>query len=114
MLQAAFTDVCLNRIYQITVTLRVAPGSLTCPCGGAPRITIDPDGGNSFTIRKAAGFRGGVTETRNASVTCFDNTNDPCETTGCVVTVSFDIFGNPGNDCARNGIANESARIVCP
>ena len=117
VLQAAFTDVCREgriKVYEVTVTLRVAPGTLTCPCGGAPQITIDPDGGNSFTISRPARFRGEVTETRNASITCFDNTNDPCETTGCVVNVSFTIVGNNGNDCEQNITVRESAQIVCP
>lgn len=104
----------MSRTYVVTVTLVLAPGSVTCPCGGQAMVEIDGSStGDTFVVIRPKGFRGEVTENFTATVTCIDRSGDSCQTEGCVGTVSFEIIGNNGNDCAQNRVINESVSITC-
>ena len=104
----SFQTSCRSQTYTVTVTIAVDPASVSCPCGGLPQVTSSP-----VVVTRPKGFRGEVTtDSFTVTVVCDDNSNDPCPIE-CQGTVSFEIVGNNGNDCARNRIVDASADFTC-
>lgn len=82
-------------VYTVIVTLVLLPGSVECLCGGTPQVTPA-----TLVRRFPRRFRGNADLTGNVRVQCLDQSGDPCPVT-CRVTVTVNITGNPGNDCAQ-------------
>lgn len=94
---ATLQDTC-GAVYTVIVVPVLQPGSVRCPCGGTPVVN-----GSQLVRRFPRRFRGNADITGSVTIRCSDNAGDPCDVT-CTLTVTVNITGNPGNDCAQTDV----------
>lgn len=102
----AVVDTC-GRLYNVRVTVVPTAGSVSCPCGGTP-TTQEAVLSRSFSRR----FRGQADLTEDVELVCIDRSGSSCPIT-CAVTVTVNITGNNGNDCAQSGVTVVGVNTTC-